>query len=159
MRSFDFSIHLILPAAVWHWDRLRLQQKWVPGIFLGWEVKGGRSVRLTDSPPSVSRLPRKFGSLYFSQPYGPPRPVTGLPLLFFFLPFIRQTNIEMIKGLFPSVCPSACFRFHNHLTYFDDVYLCGKSALILLGKFHISIFHQSLTQSWSWALLKKLPIV
>jgi hypothetical protein len=32
-------------------------EKWVPGIFL--EVKGGRRVRLTSLPPSVSRMPRR----------------------------------------------------------------------------------------------------
>jgi hypothetical protein len=52
----------------------------VPGIFLG--VKGGQRVRLTTSPPSVSRLSSNVGASRSHNHMGPSRPVTGIALPF-----------------------------------------------------------------------------
>jgi hypothetical protein len=48
-----------------------------------WGAERGRRIRPTISQPSVSRMSRQCGILNISQPYRPPRPVTGIALLLF----------------------------------------------------------------------------
>ena len=52
MVSLESVIDTKPPAALWPWGWLRLQQKWVPGIYPG--GKGGRCVWLTTVPTSCA---------------------------------------------------------------------------------------------------------
>jgi hypothetical protein len=58
--------------------------------FWGEGVKGRPASKVANSLPSVRKLSRKCGRLDESQPYGPPRPVTGISLL---LPYLHKSLI------------------------------------------------------------------
>jgi hypothetical protein len=65
-----FSVYLILLAAQWLSTRKCF-----------WGVKHGRCIRLTISLPFVNWLSRQCEVLDISQPYRPPRPLTGIAIL------------------------------------------------------------------------------
>jgi hypothetical protein len=98
----------------------------------------GSKVWLTTFPLFVNRLSSQCGILNISQPYRPPRPVTGIALLH----FNNNNNVGTDWGqCFPVYLSSSCSRLVSHhiTTYANDIIhepcTCNDVALCLICDF------------------------
>jgi hypothetical protein len=95
MRLLDFSIYLILPAALWPGVDSASNRNEYQEFF--WGCKG-RPACKADNLTAICELTdyRKCGTLVITQPYGSSQPVTGIALPFLY-PKIKMTLKQIFQ--------------------------------------------------------------
>jgi hypothetical protein len=94
-----------------------------PHKTLGDLLSSGWHEGLTTTPPSVSWLSRKCGSLNISQTYGPPQPVTRIALPLLYLSQVSPIETKTYIQLFTSNEGTDVHTYHKCVNWMSNLCL------------------------------------